>query len=534
MPKFAVLGLCLCATCWCGSTALFAADRPAHAESPNAHPRLGMNLTGPADWDTELPFVDVFHLSRPWTSQQKGGAWGKGPALDLDAHGWVKSLAPDCSAQTLLCTIAGGHYPSGRYTLLYDGKGVISIGGAAKVVAQPAPGRMILDVDSSKGAIFLSIAQTDPSDYIRNIHVIMPGFANTWQQQPFNPVFLHRWQGIACYRFMDWMCTNNSKVVTWDQRPKLNDATWMKQGIPLEMMIDLCNRQHIDPWFCMPCQADDRYIRSFAQMVKEKLDPSLKVYIEYSNEVWNGMFQQHKYAMDQAAARHLGRPDRPWEGACLFYTQRALQIFRIWQDVFGGHDRLVRVLAWQVGDHYWIDGLLLKNVKPGEVDALAIAPYLAMLVPPHSNDPNRPGADEVSKWSVDQLMAYMRNTVLPRVANGIRTNAQMARNHGLRLVAYEAGQHLVGIGGGENNPALTQLFFKANADPRMGELYTAYLNTWKQAGGDLLCNFTSVGSWSKWGCWGLLQYSDENEAASPKFMAVMRWAKSMGQNVNLP
>lgn len=33
-------------------------------ESLRARPRLGMNLAGPADWNTELPFVDVFRLSR--------------------------------------------------------------------------------------------------------------------------------------------------------------------------------------------------------------------------------------------------------------------------------------------------------------------------------------------------------------------------------------------------------------------------------------------------------------------------------------
>lgn len=32
--------------------------------------RMGINLAGPADWNTELPFVDVFRMSRPWISQK--------------------------------------------------------------------------------------------------------------------------------------------------------------------------------------------------------------------------------------------------------------------------------------------------------------------------------------------------------------------------------------------------------------------------------------------------------------------------------
>ena len=43
----------------------------AKAGGPPAAPKpaLGINLAGPEDWNTELPFVDVFHLSREWISQ---------------------------------------------------------------------------------------------------------------------------------------------------------------------------------------------------------------------------------------------------------------------------------------------------------------------------------------------------------------------------------------------------------------------------------------------------------------------------------
>ncbi|HID21069.1 MAG TPA: hypothetical protein EYP14_01530, partial [Planctomycetaceae bacterium] len=155
-----------------GHPSLIASDPP--------QPRLGMNLSGPADWNTELPFVDVFRLSRRWISQRRGAGWGKGPELALDEHGWVKRLEPNCYAETLLCTIRGGHYPSGRYTVFYDGRGKLEFGGAARVI-QSRPGRITIQVDSNRGSIFLRLMQTDPSDYVRNIHVIMPGFEKTWQ-----------------------------------------------------------------------------------------------------------------------------------------------------------------------------------------------------------------------------------------------------------------------------------------------------------------------------------------------------------------
>ena len=63
-------------------------------------------------------------------------------------------------------------------------------------------------------------------------------------------------------------------------------------------------------------------------------------------------------------------------------------------------------------------------------------------------------------------MDYLEKTMLPRVVEGIRQQKALADAHGLRLVAYEGGQHLVGIGPGQENEKLNNLFFAANADPR--------------------------------------------------------------------
>lgn len=200
--------------------ALFAvaADRPA--------PRLGINLAGPADWNTELPFADVFRLSRPWVSQKQGEPWGKGPPLALDANGWVTKLDPDCWAETPLCTIAGGHYPAGEYTVLFDGDGTLAATAAAAVKSSAA-GKLTLTVDPAKGGFFLQLRKTDPANPVRNIRVLMPGVtAEQVAANPWNPTFLDRWRGVACVRFMDFMHTNDSEISTWADRPKPTDATF--------------------------------------------------------------------------------------------------------------------------------------------------------------------------------------------------------------------------------------------------------------------------------------------------------------------
>jgi len=126
-----------------------------------ARPRLGMNLNGPADWNTELPFVDVFRLSRRWISQRKAEGWGRGPALDLDQHGWVKRLEPDCWAESPLCTISDGHYPGGRYTILYDGEGELDVWNAARIVSR-SPGMIVIDGASRFIRCFCSAGRALP------------------------------------------------------------------------------------------------------------------------------------------------------------------------------------------------------------------------------------------------------------------------------------------------------------------------------------------------------------------------------------
>jgi hypothetical protein len=492
------------------------------------HPALGMNLSGPADWNTELPFVDVFRFARPWISQRQGEGWGKGPPLVLDEHGWVKRLDAGCWADTLLCTIEHGHYPSGLYTVLYDGEGKLDVWGAASVVSRES-GRLAIRVDASKGGFFLKLVATDPSSYVRNIRVIMPGFERTYRKQPFHPAFLRRWQGVACLRFMDWMETNGSKIRHWSERPTPQDATFSGKGVALEAMIDLCNRENADPWFCMPHLADDDYVRNFAMMVNQRLAADRKVYVEYSNEVWNGMFPQCKYASD--AGIKLRFADKPWEAAWRYTAFRSVQIFKIWDSVLG-RQRLVRVLPSQAANPYVSERIVEFQEAYKHADALAIAPYLTFCVPAQANDRKALTATTVSKWTMEQALDYMEQKALPESLRWIREQKKVANKYGLKLVAYEGGQHMVGVGGGENNEAMTRLFQTANRQPRMGAIYQRYFDGWTTAGGDLFCYFASTSKWSKWGSWGIVEWFDEDGAKSPKFMATMQWAQRYGQKMS--
>src|SRR5256885_7836903 len=109
---------------------------PLVAEEAKPKPPLGMNLAGVVDYSSEIVFVDAFRAARPWISQEKGKPWGKGPALDLDAGGNVRSLKPDQYAETVVWTNFEKRFPSGDFTCHYEGDGDLDFTGDAKVSAR--------------------------------------------------------------------------------------------------------------------------------------------------------------------------------------------------------------------------------------------------------------------------------------------------------------------------------------------------------------------------------------------------------------
>ena len=92
----------------------------------------------------------------------------------------------------------------------------------------------------------------------------------------------------------------------------------------------------------MPAEADDDYVRQFAQAALGLVNPDLRVYVEYSNEVWNGGYAAAWYAQAQGLA--LGLSQNAFEAQIRFHARRSREIFGIWEQVFP-KARLVRVLG---------------------------------------------------------------------------------------------------------------------------------------------------------------------------------------------
>lgn len=491
---------------------------PLHAQRPNTGSPLGINLSPPNDFATTVIWYDMFMWFRGWEQSTDGGAV---PAAQLDSSGWVKSLNPGQEAWVGHGAGTENHYPGGNYLLTWEGDGAMGVRQACTFVSYDSLNRRaVVRVDSTQPWFGVKIVRTNPSNYIRNIHMYMPGFWDTGTYQlkpqyandPWHPEFISMIERFRCLRFMDWGATNGSNAVEWTD---IKPAHWWNQsssdyrttysGVSPLWMVRLCNRVKADGWFCMPHMASDDCMRKYATLLRDSLDPSLKVYVEFSNECWNWMFVQTGWCRDLSV--DLGIANGPAEG----YAIRSAQMWTIFEQVFAGQtSRLVKVLSAQSGAGDFATYMFpylnnpTHNPSGSKPNVLAIAPYIWNEDLP------------ISRLTQDQWFDSVTARVLTEKHNQIAQAHTAIRTLGLPLITYEGGQHFVGSGTNAVN-----FYVAANRNPRMKQVYLQYLNDWFAQGGGMFMHYSSCGLGGQYGSWGAKEWYNQPRAQAPKYDALL-------------
>ncbi|MCT4608268.1 MAG: calcium-binding protein [Pelagimonas sp.] len=538
-------------------------DLPPRNIRPTGMPALAFGLNGISDWSTQHPFIDIMKSSRAWVGHI-GDDWG-GFSNErlvaegyLDENGWPKRLPAEVSAiESVILTSQpeGSDNLRTDYVLTYKGQGRIRLVGSARR-ARYEDGRVEFSFEpGGEGSLVgIKINKLDESDPIRDIHVYRKDHQDLFEAGAiFNPDWIEVIQDARSVRFMDWMLTNGSPVTNWQERPRISQGTWTQWGVPLEVMIRLANKIGADPWFTMPHRADDDYVRRFAEVVKRDLDPGLKAYVEYSNEVWNRIFPQAQWAEDQATAK-WGKTDRGW---MQYYGMRAAQVADIWTDVFGDETdaRLVRVIATHTGwpglEEYILLSPLgyLTNGKPPResFDAYAVTGYFGYEMggedmSERMNDwLDRAEAEAEKKGKERGLQRVALREFVKKIRfDGAITpvaealaqgslrdlteeifpyHAGVAARNDLTMIMYEGGTHVSGHGPAVNDERLTAFFTTFNYTPEMAKLYEQLLNGWVNAGGKLFNAFVDVSPDTKWGSWGAKRYLEDQNPRWDMLMA---------------
>ena len=541
------------------ATAAFTALVMLPTSANGAVTRIGTNLAEVTDYGTQVPFLNLFKVGREWfTASANTFDTGEAARLDRDNGGWLRSLRPTgagsaqfdraCTLIFSMGAVEGGPlngrlpYPAGPYVVRYDGQGTLDYRIAArKNTALSVPGRDVIDVVPQTPGIQICVTATDPSgtgDYLRNIRVYAPGTeARGEAGDLFQDDFLARLRPFGALRFMDWMRTNNSTQGAASDRPLPSDYTYATEhkGVPAEVMVNLANTLDASPWFNMPQAATDDYVRSFARVVKAQLAATLPVYVEYSNEIWNDQFSQGGAIETEGVAQFAAAAGSAFDKRLNRFGERTAQICMMWREVFDNEAARVRcVIGGQAANTYIAETALdcamssLAPCRSRGIYGLAIAPYIGDWVglPQHEST--------VASWTTqsDGGLARLFSELdtgaeladrdagggMPTVVARIGSHAALARAQNVELLAYEGGQHLVGVGAPAGNAAINLLFDAANRDARMGALYTRYLLAWRQGGGGLFMHFNDMGNATRFGRWGALEIAPQT--SSPKYDAL--------------
>ncbi|WP_282778272.1 T9SS type A sorting domain-containing protein [Phaeodactylibacter xiamenensis] len=330
---------------------------------------------------------------------------------------------------------------------------------------------------------------------------------NVW-----NEAFLEEIEFYTVLRFMDWVPTNKSPIQFWHQRRLPTDqgqtATFNEDlGIAYEWMVDLCNRTDADMWICLPHKAVDDYHINLAELIHGQLKPGLKVYVEYSNEVWNFQ-EQGGYADQQGAALGLTRQQ--------YVAHRSAELWGNFQTVFGEEfeNRVVKTICGQATNS-WIGHeqltYLYSSDNPNGLhpDVFGIAPYFGG---------NGLNANVSNVWQLlhtDIFDHRWDNPSKDSRMDGVIKNYEKVKaiDESINLIAYEGGQHI------QTNADMV------NYDPEMYGLYIEYL----EALDDYLtvfAHYVNAGECSSQNCWGSKRFTGQPMADAPKYRALYDYAQS--------
>lgn len=504
---------------------------------------------------------------------------------------------PTWATTLILRYLPYGAIPTGKYTVLYEGTGSLQYSGIAnKLPAESQPGRDIIEITPdliktrSSAGLRVQLKNMDSTNPVKNIRIIMPGgtcegnllvrvdgesdcpsgqyrsFVDTLAADRnsiiFNPDYLRFLKDFKVLRTMNLMemsprnracypLTDDAykqcllQEFTWDQRAKMDQPSWggssrtpllklYARGAPLEVVVALANTLNKDVWFNLPHNATNDYVTQFATYVRDNLNSNLKIHLEYTNEPWNAIFWGAMYVRMKGIA--LGLDTTEWRAGYKYYSNRSVEIFKIWHDIFGGSERLIRTLNTYHPDEWMSRNMLSYNGNSQFVDALASAPYFQGC---WDKTANVACADTIKNplvvkdaTSVDDLFNIIDNPNNPYgIAATIKwmsVQAKVAKDFNIDFYTYEGGQHLVTK---NEDPSLTadhrkrllDLIRAANRDPRMAGRYSQMLTGWKESGGKLFMLFTMPQSYHSWGTFGIKEHLNQARSEAPKYDMSMQF-----------
>lgn len=463
---------------------------------------FGMNVCPAADYDGMRIFADAMKLNRQWQEEPD-------IPIPVDEDGW-----PLQDGGT--CVYHGAQSNGGTYGLFFTTQNpsvdartvqVRSIWGAAQITNMrydAATNTVAYDfVSPSPTQLKLGFSNTGGG--VRDVRLMRPTTENGTTPYDTSVTFTEfgtdLLKAFQVVRFNAWLdCISTNKISEWADRTLPTYSTQTSRtfdggptGVAWEYIIQLTNEAEIDMYINLPLLVTDDYIRQLALLIRDNLDPDRKVYVEYSNEVWNFSDPWDAQRNHDLAVVEAAQPGSPlnydgdaneWAVSARRVVTRSVAISQIFREVFGDVQMMTRIrplLLGQTGGGFWEQGLQFLFDYYGSPD--------------HVTEPHPPGyffygagaaayyrpdpaADIDAIWNSGNFAtgAYTENL--------IAKNASLAAAFGLELCMYEGGPEM----------ELGTTRFDAWDDPRMTDLIVRHHNTFSENGGGLF-TYTEALHW---------------------------------------
>jgi hypothetical protein len=494
--------------------------------------------------------------------------------IELDDNGWPLKipLVEDKELFNIVTTIVfdSNSHPrkENRYYVLYDGEGTVSYTmTGSKNEDLSTTGMDVLDLTETNW-LAINIHSTNPDNHLRNIRIIPEGgicdtqdsyaqsidlcngtfthFLDNYNTQIFHPMLLSDLKSFRSIRFMDWFNTVGNPMKEWSERTLPEHRTWMnKNGAPIETAILLGQLLNSEIWINIPVQVNDDFVTNYARFLKNKTTKN--IYIEYGNEVWNSAYPFNidgNYITEQAInAWGETNGDTPeHELKHNWYAKRTIEICDVFEEIIG-EEQVVCTINTQAANSWIADytircpifsenNPLIDNCSSG-IDAIAIAPYFAGYLGRveymdtlklwktegtlESNIRKELiGKDEFNVASIAPLSLIYSDTpndgAVSEIVTHISENKIVSELYNKRLLSYEGGQHIVGLGEALNDAVMTEIYTDINRYSVMGDAYNESLVHWREQGGELFHHWLGVQGYSKFGSWGMKENQWDNES----------------------
>lgn len=472
------------------------------ARTPSDPSPVSCSIDGLADYSRSMPFCDLMKQTRPFGSAH--APYDGNCTVGADGYPTQSDFG------LVFVTLPTGAPPDG---VLIDGVYTLTFVGNASL-SFPVSSVTLLNqtFDGATSTAFFSVPPLAGSGNVwvswtgasvsgepgaKNITLLQPGCDDAGALSPALVSLTSRFDSL---RFMDWASTNDNLEEHWSDRRTHSAPSYVAgvgdtRGIPWEECIKLANTVQRDVWLNIPAHADDDYIVQFAQLLLAQLDPSLNIYYEYSNEVWNYQFEQAHYSLAAANASVLaGDPlhlnydnsSNPGYWSWRRTAYMAKHIADLFKTVFGadavGAGKRVRPLLCGQASFPapMSEGLQYLEAVWGAPNSIlhgiCMAPYFNL--PPRVNNDANITVDDVFS-GFDESIFNMSLAYGVGENNPFAIHVAFAYHYGLEMRAYEGGPDTSGPNLGN---AYLAVKGAATVDQRIEARVETYLTNWFQYG----------------------------------------------------